>query len=473
MFADYVGGSPPAVEILGCRPEVEHLLGRARECARKFPRERVCGLLRSQAERHRCSETALRNIDLLMDPRTRVVVCSHSPEMLGGPLSNMVQALSAVKLAEALAGQGVPSIPLLALDASSASVDAEDPVGILDQSSTFRALGRECVMDESGGERLHWVIPGAGPARERLRDIPLLRRPLEGTGDWREAWGRIIAALAGEQGLVVVDPAHPEWRELARDLFQELGSAADLAEALSVRHGELHSAGYAAGPAGLQKMRLLDGMPEAPGFPLSLLLFDSLLPVGAVVLHPAQFAQYALVKPILERSGSSLPPAWPRASISLVDARTRKIMRKNEIGLADILREGAMLAESLAAAEDERLVSTGISRLEGALNSRISDVLSLSGAGGSAAEAIRDAEKRIEFQLDKLRRRFHASFAERRGVVRRQMMRVINTLVPGERLQEDSIWGLHFVLNYSPAVLDRMRDNIDVLRFEHRMIDVD
>ncbi len=467
-----MGGSSLAFEIMGGRPDADSLVWRAEGSACGFPRDRIRRLLHAQAARHNCGEQARRNIDLLEDARARIVLCQHCPDVLGGPLANLVQVLSAVRLAGELTARGTPAFPLLWLDEASGFGASRERVGILDGQSRFRNLLREGLPAAGNGGREHWVIAGAGPALDLLRDIPGLREAADRSRTDREVWGPAIAALAEKGGLVVVDPWLPDWQEAAAGLPGRPDRIPDRPAILERRRMELRSAGYDVEGIDFETLRPAGSRPGAGGFPLSLPMMLTMLPVGAIVLHPVQFCGYALVKPLLHRFAAVLPPAWPRASVTMLDARSRKIMLRNGIGFSDLFARGPGLAERLAPSEDGDAVASEVARLQSVMHSRISDLLVLSGVEGAEAEAIKGAKERIDYQLGKLQQRFKASFRERRTILRRQVGRLLDTLAPGGRLQEEAIWGLYFVRQYSPAVVDRLLEELEVLRFEHQLIDV-
>src|SRR2546422_9569554 len=75
-------------------------------------RRELTEILRRQNEAFGCGEQTFANIRRLSDPATFAVVTGQQVGLLSGPAFTLYKALTAVKLAQSLSEQGLPSVPV-------------------------------------------------------------------------------------------------------------------------------------------------------------------------------------------------------------------------------------------------------------------------------------------------------------------------------------------------------------------------
>ena len=118
--------------------------------------------------------------------------------------------------------------------------------------------------------------------------------------------------------------------------------------------------------------------------------------------------------------------------------------------------------------------------LEAKLDSIKSDVQQnidgLNGPGMSGkrfGKVKKQSRERITYQLDKIINRVETAQLERQEVMQRRIQRASGFLVPDGIRQEEGLAGISFPLRYSRSILSLLYENLDIMRFEHQLIDLE
>src|SRR5437899_3863284 len=239
--------------------------------------ELLADLLEQQAVEFGASDAAKANIARLR-AGARAVVTGQQVVLFGGPLLTLLKAATTIARAkEATRATGVEHVPVFWVATEDHDLAEVDQVSFLTKTSveTLRAGLRVAHAVPVGG-----VVPGPEldavleRASELLEFAPvsewLREYYLAGSGGARPtlalAFGRLMARVFAEQGLVVMDAASRGFHALgARALRYAIENADELQMALIARSEELVRAGYHAQvlvPEGGSMLFLLD---EATG----------------------------------------------------------------------------------------------------------------------------------------------------------------------------------------------------------------
>src|SRR5262249_42240712 len=297
----------------------------------------------------------------------------------------------------------------------------------------------------------------------------------DGVG-FAEGFGRLMARLFREYGVVLFDPLDEELKRVATPIYvRSLEKSSEIAGALVERSSELQQAGYHAqihvsedmvplfimddgrrlaiqerdgryfvkgSDRSYEKAELIELAGRcstcfSPNVTLRPVVQDYLLPTAAYIGGPAEiayFAQIGAVYKILERPE---PCILPRASFTIVEGRHQKTMKKYGLRLEDFF-EGLHCAmtkvveQSLdretadAFTETERVFTERLDKLEQALQR----------TGGALSAALEHAREKVMYQIEHLRTRFVHASARRDETAFRQVERACTTLYPEKTLQE-------------------------------------
>ena len=93
--------------------------------------------------------------------------------------------------------------------------------------------------------------------------------------------------------------------------------------------------------------------------------------------------------------------------------------------------------------------------------------------GRSFRKAKERSRKHVVYQIDKMKDRIDTSQQEKQEVMRRQIRRACGFLAPDGTSQESGLAGIGFLLRYSRSILSVLYDNLDIMKFEHQLIDLE
>lgn len=489
--------------------QVELEPGRGRE---------VADVLAGQCQRFGAGPESEQNIARLRDAQAVAVVTGQQVGLFGGPAYSIYKALTAVHLAEKLTREGTPAVPVfwlasedhdfqevnhtafltpqsqcLTLRDDSAPREGA-PVGQIAFSRSIDALRRQAM-------RLWSAKPGA--------EVENLLGGYAPGATYAEAFGRLLQRLLSSRGLIVLDPAHPTLHGLSRPLFRRaLEQAEGLRDLLRKRDRELSRAGYHAqvrlrdnatllflnvngrrsplrrrsqgfflpGLGERSLASLLEELEDAPerfsaNALLRPLIQDSLLPTVAYVAGPAEVAYYAQASALYDALQVPMPVIVPRASLTLVEPRVRRLLQKYRLSLADVLTGQTKLRACLAERHLPR-------RLAGSLRSTHAKIEKLLAATAREVEkldptlagATETSRRKMLYQFNKIRLRAARAQAERTQIIDRHLEILSNSLYPGGAPQERCINFLSFVAHSGSALVTRLLEEVDLACRDHQVI---
>jgi bacillithiol synthase len=491
--------------------------------AHRTPRAALCDALAAMNESWGASPEVLANVERLRDAGSVAVVTGQQVGLFTGPLYTLYKALSAVKLAACLTARGTPAVPVFWMatedhdweEVLSAEVVACD--GRLAGVSLPTALHAEgqpvggVLLDESVEEaagRLFDLLPSSEFVPEVSKLVRECYRPGRTHG---EAFARLLAALTGAYGLVLLDPLDARLKRLAAPLYGEAaGRAEEIAGAITARSRELEGAGFHAQvhatPEAFPLFLLDDGVRRAlardpdgryrakgtehawsaedlaalavadperfsPNVTLRAVVQDYLLPTVAYFGGAAEVAYFAQTAEAYRVLGRPATPILPRASLTVVERRTGRTLERYGLkpedffdGLdavtARVVEEH--LGRDVARAFDE--TDEAVGRALDALEARLRDF------DPTLADALGGGRRKVEYQLEGLRARFHRAQMSRDRAALRQIERAATALYPEKALQERHLNVTSLLARHGPFVVNWLHDAIELGAPEHQVL---
>ncbi|MCB1021797.1 MAG: bacillithiol biosynthesis cysteine-adding enzyme BshC [Acidobacteria bacterium] len=388
------------------------------------------------------------NLDKLAQPGTVVIATGQQVGLLGGPAFATYKALTAVRYAAALEERGIPAVPVFWLATEDHDLDEVSVAALLDRNS------HEMDMRVSSD-----AAPGApaGPAPVRGLSLEDLRAAVEGMDFSAETLAIAEAAYGGEptfgdgfkalwrklfadRGLILLDPLDPALRRVASPVLrQALDERAEVAADLAERGADLEARGYhqqVAAPAdGVLLFRfengkrtplryesgaykagrhsythaelqaLLESEPEqfSPNALLRPVVQDFLLPTAALIGGPAELAYWAQSAVLYDRLLGRMPAALHRASFTLLDSRSSKLLAKYGLTLRDCMTYEAELRQRMAAHLTPPDLSAQFERQGKAVDRALADLRgSLEAFDPTLVEALDRSARKIRYQFEKI-----------------------------------------------------------------------
>src|SRR5271168_3080708 len=471
----------------------------------------LADLLERQAVEFGASDAAKANISKLR-AGARAVVTGQHVVLFGGPLLTILKATTAIARArEATAATGVEHVPVFWLATEDHDLEEVDQVSLLTKTSV-EELGIGLKVGHAvpvggvvPGPELEAVLQRASellefaPVSEWLRECYL---PADGTRPTLAlAFGRLIARIFAEQGLIVMDAASRGFHALgASALRYAIEHAAELQNALIARDKELVAAGYhaqvlvtegasllflldettgervalrrtASGNGNAQwkaggrvystaeLTAILESAPErlSPNALLRPVFQDALLPTAAYVGGPAEIAYFAQSAVLYEAILGRITPVLPRLSATLLEPAVATIMDKDEVQLPDAMTTPEELAQRLGARAMPIEAKRKLAAVGNALDSELSALTEyLRGMDASLGTAAEVSGSKMRYQMNRLRRMAATFELQKEASLRKHAEAITLNVFPGGHPQERVVAGVWFMAKYGDGLVERL-----------------
>jgi bacillithiol biosynthesis cysteine-adding enzyme BshC len=449
-------------------------------------------------------------LDLLARQGTVAVVTGQQVGLFSGPAYTVYKALTAVRLARSLSAEGIPAVPVFWL------ATEDHDFAEVNHAWTLDSEGRPRKIEIAGG-------PGANqPVGEiRLSEVPdprewlhglpfadevgeLVRRAYRPGRTMGEAFGELLRAMLPDSGLVQIDPMRPEIRALAAPLIADaLRTAPELTARILERNRALEAAGYhaqvhvephtsfvfllengrrqalrrngtsyQANGRVLPLEELLDRADQlSPNALLRPVVQDYLLPTAAYVGGPAELAYLAQAEVIYDALLGRMPVPFGRAGFTLLDERARKLLQRYGLNLTDVLHPEAELRERIGG----RLVPPALAHGLERTRTRTQEALDgldreLAAFDPSLAAALGKSRRKIEYQIEKMRRKTGREMLLREERAAAHAAYLHALLFPEKHLQERLYSIVPFLARHGLDLVDRVYENVHLDCPDHRML---
>jgi bacillithiol biosynthesis cysteine-adding enzyme BshC len=513
LYRDYLAMAESAYDApvrrwYGAEPFAGRWLG---EAALVEHAGQLADLLESQAVEFGASDAAKANIAKLR-AGARAVVTGQQVVLFGGPLLTLLKAATAVARArETTAATGVEHVPVFWLATEDHDLEEVDQVSLLTKTSVetlkmgLKVAHAVPVGGVVPGLELETVLERASellefaPVSEWLRECYL---PKDGARPTLAlAFGRLMARIFAEQGLVVMDAASRGFHALgARTLRYAIEHAAELQQALIARGEELVRAGYhaqvlvaeggsmlflldeatgervalrrtASGNGDAQwkagsrvysseeLIAILETAPErlSPNALLRAVFQDTLLPTAAYIGGPAEIAYFAQSAVLYEAILGRITPVLPRLSATLLEPAIAAVMDKDEVQLPDAITTAEELAQRLGARAMPIEAKRKLAAVGNAVETELSALTEyLSGMDESLGRAAEVSGSKMLYQMNRLRRMAATFELQKETSLRKHAEAITLNVFPDGHPQERVVAGVWFMAKYGDGLVDRL-----------------
>ena len=480
-----------------------------------------------QNERWGMSERTRQNLEALSRPGCFAVVTGQQVGLLTGPCFNMYKALTTIRLAQHLAGQGIPSVPVFWMETTDHDLEEVDHVVLLDGTSQSVSDLKLTFGPPTEGRPVGKLVLGPGlsefrnalraqfPANSGFVDLVmnLVDQCYHEGKTLSEAFACMMAQLVGEYGLILFDPMDEALSGLSRPIFEwalQHGNA--LQEHMAQRTREIteygfepqikldpqstfvfHTEGGArrlllqngdqVWPKGndhrmtIEQARALVGT-EPEKFTASValrpLLQDHLLPTIAYVGGPSETSYWAQLGGFYQVWGRPMPVLVPRASFTVSTEKSQRLLAKYGLEFSSVF----LGVEKLTAEVFERSVSSEVSQHFESLLTGVTEGLSrlkpaLEGTEATLAGALETAHQKIEYQINNLKAKYLRAEERRNEKIVQHIVALENLLWPRKNLQERELNVCYFLARYGREFLKMIFEATEPLPDSHVLLQMD
>jgi bacillithiol biosynthesis cysteine-adding enzyme BshC len=528
LFLDYVKDPVALRRFYPSAVRFHHeLSARAPEvlAAHTASREALCDALEASNREWGASPETLANVERLRSAGVVAVVTGQQVGLFTGPLYTIYKALSAVKLAGCLTQRGTETVPVFWMATEDHDWEEVRTAEMIACDGRLASVGVGASLHEEGAPvggvrvddgieetiaRLLDVLPSS----EFMPELEALVRDAYRPGrTYAEAFARMLSALTGRYGLILLDPTLPALKRLAAPLYAEAARRApELAALLEERSRALEEAGYhaqvhttpdafplfmhedgarralARDEDGRYRLKggaragawtaeelaaLAASEPEnfSPNVTLRAVVQDYLLPTVAYFGGAAEVAYFAQTAEVYRALTRPATPILHRASLTVVERRTARALARYGLTIEDFF--GGLDAVASRVVEEHLGAETAraFDRAERSIGAALEELQEeLRRFDQTLSEALTTGRRKIDYQLEGMRSRFHRAQLARDRAAYRQLERASVALYPEKSLQERHVNITSFYARHGRYVVDWIFDAIDLGSVDHQVV---
>lgn len=529
LFADYIENFDQLAAFYGVdyRSRAALLAQAERVSQRDYPRSAMAQILQRQNQQWGAGEATMRHLEALAQNDSVVIVTGQQVGLFGGPLFTLYKALTCLKLAESLSARlGKKVTPIFWLAADDDDVAEVDHITIMNRenelvllSSPFDTTERRPVSQvhlTAEIENCHRVLTETLPDTEFKADIlQALQQAYSPTLTLPEAFARWLVHLFGHYGLVVMNPADPEFKKLAVPLFarEVEGNSPSTVAALQAieslaaqgynpqvslrperlnlfyvqtqrhtleqRDGKLASTDGAIQFSRTALLQQIEAHPEqfSPNVMLRPVLQDFLLPTVAYVGGPAEIAYFAQLRGVYEAFDVPMPAIFPRQSMTLLEKKIAHVLEKYHLQIPEFWSAQGQAAEELVSRIVKRDATDGlftpVATVRDELGRQLVDLKTRATAIDATLGGFIEKEQgKIFHQLETIEKKLWQAAKRQNETLTQQITKAAHALYPHRHLQERELSSIPFLCKYGRGLLQQLYEQIDLANFQHQIVEL-
>ena len=492
---------------------------------KKYSRKRLCEVLEEQNRLFNADDSTFLNIEKLHKEGTFVVIAGQQVGLFSGPLYTIHKILSVIKLANELSDKLKQNVvPVFWMATDDHDYQEINHIYLPDQSGKIEKI----VLTNEGNnpklpissisisheikaltEQLKTLLPDS-EFSSQIFDI--LANSYQTGASFAVAFGSLIQSVFKKYGLILIDPSDPRFKKISIPLFaQEIKQRSPVSEAILLQTKLIEKEGFSAqiklhenilnlfyhDPGretiffneneffiknGDQKyseaqlLQLLEEHPEkfSPNAVMRPLYQDTLFPTLAFVLGPSELAYFAQLKLAYEKMGVSVPIAFPRTSITLIEPRVQRLLNKNHLTIQEIFKNKDQILNDLIKKEiPESLfesIEFGMKRVEQIWQEIQNEI---TGFDANMVKPAEIAASKSVGQFDFLHKKIMQSTRKKNVVIKSQIEKLLNLLFPLGKPQERVFNFLPYYVRFGEKFIEQLYSQIDVFNADHQIISLE
>jgi bacillithiol synthase len=482
-------------------------------------RASVVEVLREHQQRFDGGAETARNLDRLARPGCYAVVTGQQVGLFSGPAFTLYKALTAIKLARTLTERGIEAVPVFWLATEDHDLAEVNHCYVQDRE------GRPARLEYSEPAQVPNAPVAAVVFNEAIRNVVATLRGLlpehadalgarvaecyTAGSHLGSSFARLLGNLLSKFGVIMVESFDARLHGLSRHVFAKAAECApEINGELRERSARLLQGGFHAQVrvaensttlflyeegqrsvlhleqgrfvtssgreySASELLELVQAKPElvSPNALLRPVMQDSLLPTVAYVGGPSEIAYLAQAAPLYQRILGRVPVFFPRASFTVLDPASKRLLGKYGLTLPDVFSGRQSLREKMAA----RYLPEGLTAQFEETTERLTADLAAIKQGlekldPTLAAAAANSEQKMLYQLSHLERRAAAAVQHRSDQVEKDAARLENNLYPEKSLQERLYCGLSLLASFGLPLLDQLYHQIPLESGDHQIL---
>jgi bacillithiol synthase len=445
------------------------------------------------------------------------VVTGQQVGLFSGPAYAIYKALTAVQIAEELTRGGIQAVPVFWMATEDHDVDEVRTSTWFDQGNLTRfelPVAAETGRPVGGIVLGPQIEPLVREAAELLSNqgsdllTQFLTESYRQEETYGSAFGKLFARLFAQQGLILMNPLDPGLHCVAAPLYQHALAERDaLNEKLLQRGKDLDRAGFDAQVKVTSRSTLLFYLsggvrqvvtasverfqagekswtrdelvhhthtePErfSPNALFRPVVQDYLLPTAAYVGGPAEISYFAQSEVVYRHLLGRMPVILPRAGFTLVDAKAAKLLRKYKLTVEDVWAGSQDLRHKMECASVPKALAKSFERDQKQIQKMLTQLgKQIAKLDPTLKGTVERARKRIEFHIEKLRRKAGNAQDRKTGLISSHEQYLESLLYPHKALQSRELCLLPFLARWGASGLNELQQFSTAKKIGHHFI---
>ncbi len=494
---------------------------------RKFDRTILNRVLNNQNREFQSGIETLANIDLLGNDTTFAVVTGQQLGFFGGPLYTIYKAITTVKLARKLS-QDFPDynfVPVFWLEGEDHDFDEINKTKYLNSNNELsvveyliggkpleRNIGAtgNIIIDEHI-EQFFLSIESTLPKTDyTVALLELLRGYYSKGNTFLNAFAGFFNHVYEDSGLIFINTNQPDFKKILSPLFvNEINSNSQTSKLVIQKSVELEDHYHAqikakalnlfmfhkggrhliepsdSGDYYLKNLRqrftkeellsIAVNNPEllSPNVVMRPLCQDTLLPTVSYVGGPGEIAYFAQLKPVYEYFNVAMPIIYPRASVTLIEEKIKKVLEKYSLEVEDLFGE----IEPILSKVSEQVSEVKVDSLFESLTIRINEAVNEARFGIQQIDptlngTIDGTLNKFQQQLEVLKQKTQKAQQQKEEVSLKQIKKASLNIFPNENFQEREFSVIQYLNKYGPDFVKWISNEIVIDKFQHQVITI-
>ena len=486
-----------------------------------YDRSKLIEILKAQNKKYKSSDKTFENIELLKDTRTVTVFSGQQAVFFGGPLLIAVKAVALVKQAREyseILGRSV--VPLFWISGDDHDFQEANHTTVLNRQAEEIAISYDSPPDieKPTAEIILDNSDELSKAKSQLKEAlgetdftPRLYQLIDSAYSNGEtlvsSFGKLLAALMAETGLILFSPGDKQVKQHAVSFFKAIVEHQEkLQELVSRTNSEIVSRGYhlqvekaensthlfcndngrqpvlknglgfSIGHKTFTQKELISKIETEPEkFSPDVItrpVFQSFLfPVVAQIGGPAEIAYLAQINRVFQLFDISVPVHLSRPSVTFIEKRYEKLMNEYEITFEELAGDIETVINRVLAKtfpenleKDFRMFRKNIEQQFEAFKS---DSLEFDQSLKKFAE---QTYGKIDFSLKNFEAKVFSSHKKKSQEIRDRIYRLWHAVFTGRGFQERTLNISYFISKYGFGFIDFMLNKIDISEKSHQLI---
>ncbi len=490
--------------------------------SRDLPREQLAALLKEQNLSYGCGAQTVDNIKKFIQDEACAVVTGQQVGLFSGPLYTIFKALTAIKLSESLNQNSLGCfVPVFWLESNDHDFAEINHITLLDKENrieNIRYQGHSASLKTPVSK----VILSAEISNciQQLKDLThdsefkpeilsQLGTAYQAGRSFVEAFAQWMTRLFKSYGLIFIDAAHPDLKDLGKDVFyteiaqnspstqcaletsrkltqKNYGTQIQLHEGilnLFLADDERHSIQFRDGDYSIkgraqtlkkdELLRLLEKQPHkfSPNVLLRPLYQDTLLPTVAYVGGLSEVAYFAQMKEVYERFNLPMPIIYPRKSLTLIEKKVDKTLKTYSLKVQDIWQNADAKINEIAKEKIPQSLDKAFQTTASHLDKNLKDIKQETLAFEPTLEKSVDLTiGKIHYLINLLEKKILKASKKQNTIITQRIHLAKNSLYPNQHLQERVFNITPFLMKYGFTLMDRLYEAVDIKHHDHQLL---